>query len=98
MIQIASPIIGTDEITSVHEVLKSGILAQGPKVAELEENFARYCGTEHAVAISSGTAALHASLYAAGVGPGDEVITTPFSFIATINPIIFLGAKPVIVD
>lgn len=98
MIGIASPEIGPEEIAAVNEVLKSGMLAQGPKVAELEEAFAQYCGTKYASALNSGTAAIHCALYAAGVGPGDEVITTPFSFIATINPILFLGAKPVLVD
>ncbi len=98
MIHIASPEIGLEEIAAVNEVLTSGMLAQGPKVAELEAAFAEYCGTEYAAAVNSGTAALHAALHAAGVGPGDEVITTPFSFIATINPILFLGAKPVLVD
>lgn len=98
MITIAQPIIGDEEINAVNEVLRSGVLAQGPKVAELEENFARYCGTKYAVAVNNGTAALHAALFAAGVAEGDEVITVPFSFIATVNPIIMLGAKPVLVD
>ena len=98
MIHIASPEIGPEEIAAVNDVLQSGMLAQGPKVAELEKAFAEYCGTKYAAAVNSGTAAIHAALYAAGVGPGDEVITTPFSFIATINPILFLGAKPVLVD
>lgn len=98
MINIAAPEIGKEEIQAVNDVLKSGMLAQGPKVAELETAFAQYCGTKYAAAVNSGTAALHAALYAAGVGPGDEVVTTPFSFIATINPILFLGARPVLVD
>jgi perosamine synthetase len=98
MIAIASPIIGKEEEQAVKEVLESGILAQGPRVSLLEERFAQYCGTKFAVAVSSGTAALHAALHAAGIGPGDEVITVPFSFIATINPIIMVGAKPVLVD
>ncbi len=98
MISVASPIISKEEIESVNSVLKSGVLAQGPKVAELEEKFAALCGTRYAVAVNSGTAALHAALHAAGIGPGDEVITTPFSFIATINPILMVGAKPVLVD
>jgi perosamine synthetase len=98
LIGIASPEIGPEEIAAVNNVLKSGMLAQGPKVAELEEAFATYCGTKYAAAVNSGTAALHAALYAAGVREGDEVITTPFSFIATINPILFLGAKPILVD
>lgn len=98
MISIASPVIESEEIEAVEAVLRSGMLAQGPKVAELEEAFAAYCGSQYAVAVNSGTAALHAALFAAGVGPGDEVITTSFSFIATANPILFLGAKPVLVD
>lgn len=98
MIYIASPDVGPEETAAVNEVLKSGMLAQGPKTAELEKAFAAYCGTKYAAAVSSGTAALHTALYAAGIVPGDEVITTPFSFIATINPILFVGAKPVLVD
>lgn len=98
MIAIAAPIIESEEMNAVQAVLKSGILAQGPKVAELEATFASICGTKYAVAVNSGTAALHSALHVAGVGPGDEVITTPFSFIATINPILFVGAKPVLVD
>lgn len=98
MIQIAAPEIGSEEIAAVNEVLMSGILAQGPKVAELEAAFAAYCGTKYAAAVSSGTAAIHSALYAAGIQPGDEVITTPFSFIATINPVLFLGARPVLAD
>ena len=98
MIPIARPFIGDEEISAVNEVLKSGSLAQGPKVSELEKNFAEYCQTKYAIAVNSGTAAIHAALFAAGVGPGDEVITTPFSFIATINPILMVGARPVLVD
>ncbi|HSX06270.1 MAG TPA: DegT/DnrJ/EryC1/StrS family aminotransferase [Candidatus Saccharimonadia bacterium] len=98
MITIAAPEIGPEEIGAVNEVLKSGMLAQGPKVAEFESAFAAFCGTKYALAVNSGTAAIHAALFAAGVGPGDEVITTPFSFIATINPILMVGAKPVLVD
>jgi len=98
VIAIAVPAIGDEEIAAVNAVLASGMLAQGPKVAELEERFAAYCGTTYAVAVNSGTAAIHAALHAAGVGPGDEVITTPFSFIATINPILMCGARPVLVD
>lgn len=98
MIHIASPDVGPEETEAINEVLKSGILAQGPKVAELEKAFAAYCGTKYAAAVSSGTAALHTALHAAGIGSGDEVITVPFSFIATINPILFVGARPVLVD
>lgn len=98
MLSIAAPIIEQEEIDAVNQVLKSGMLAQGPKVAELEEAFARYCGTKYAVALNSGTAAIHCALHAASVGPGDEVITTPFSFIATINPILMTGATVRLVD
>jgi len=98
VINVAAPVIDKEEIAAVNDVLQSGMLAQGPKVAELESAFAAYCGTKYAVAVNSGTAAIHAALHAAGVGEGDEVITTPFSFIATINPILMLGAKPVLVD
>lgn len=98
MIRIAHPEISKEEIDAVNEVLNSGMLAQGPKVTELEEAFAQYCGTKYAVAVNSGTATIHAALYAAGVREGDEVITVPFSFIATINPILMLNATPVLVD
>lgn len=98
MISIAQPLIGEEEKAAVAEVLESGMLAQGPKTVALEEDFAEYCGTKYAVAVSSGTAALHASLYAAGVERGDEVITVPFTFIATANSILMQGATPVLVD
>ncbi len=98
MIHIANPLIGEEEKKAVIDVLNSGMLVQGVKVEELEKNFARYTGTEHAVAVSSGTTALHLALLAMGVGPGDEVITTSFSFIATANSILFCGAKPVFAD
>jgi dTDP-4-amino-4,6-dideoxygalactose transaminase len=98
MIPIAKPIIEDEEVEEVVKVLRSGFIAQGPKVAEFEENFAEYIGVKHAVASSSGTTALHLALLAAGVGPGDEVITTPFTFAATGNSILYVGAKPVFVD
>jgi perosamine synthetase len=98
VISIAAPIVEGEEIDAVNGVLRSGMLAQGPKVAEFEEAFAQYCGSKYALAVNSGTAAIHAALFAAGVGPGDEVLTTPFSFVATVNPIIMVGAKPVLVD
>ncbi|RLG39105.1 MAG: aminotransferase DegT [Candidatus Alkanophagales archaeon] len=98
MIRISKPIIEEDEINAAVEVLKTGYLAQGKKVEEFEERFAEFIGVEHAVAVSSGTAALHIALLAHGIGEGDEVITTPFSFIATANSILLTGAKPVFAD
>lgn len=98
MIPIAKPYIGEEEIKEVESVLKSGFIAQGPKVAEFEENYAEFVGTRHAIATSSGTTALHVALLCAGIGKNDEVITTPFSFAATANTILHVGAKPVFVD
>ena len=98
MIPVAKPLIGEEEIEEVEKVLRSGFIAQGPKVAEFEEAFANYVGAEHAVATSSGTTALHVALLALGVGKGDEVITTPFSFAATGNCALYVGARPVFVD
>ncbi len=98
MINIAKPIIGEEEIKAVIDVLKSGMLAQGKNVQEFEENFAKYIGTKYAIATSSGTTALQTSLIAHGIGNGDEVITTPFTFIASANSILSVGAKPVFVD
>jgi len=98
MIGIAEPQLGGEELEAVSSVLHSGMLAQGPKVAEFEEAFAAYIGCEHAVAVNSGTAALHCALLAHGIGKGDEVITTPFSFIASGNSILYTGAMPVFAD
>lgn len=98
MIPIAKPLIGKEEEKAVIEVLRSGKLAQGEKVAEFEEAFAKYCGTKFAVATDNGTSALIVALISAGIGPGDEIITTPFTFIATANSIVFTGAKPIFVD
>ena len=98
MIPIAKPDIGNEEIEAVNKVLRSGMIAEGKRVAEFEERFAEFVGTDHAVAVNSGTAALHAALLAHGIREGDEVITTPFSFIATTNSILFTGARPVLAD
>ena len=97
-ISIASPAISAEEIKAVERVLRSGMLAQGENVRQFEEQFASYVGSRHAVAVNSGTAALHVALLVCGIGKGDEVITTPFTFIATANAIVFCGAKPVFVD
>src|SRR3989344_7662967 len=98
MIPIAKPFLDDNEIKAVSEVLNSGMISQGPKVRELEEKFAKLCGTKYAVAVNSGTAALHTALHVAGIEQGDEVITTPFTFIATANTILMQQAKPVFVD
>ena len=97
-VPIAKPIIGEEEIENVVEVLKSGMIAQGPKVAEFEEKFAEWVGAEYGIAVNSGTAALHVALLSCGIGEGDEVITTPFTFIASGNSILYTGAKPVFAD
>ncbi|MBI5878698.1 MAG: DegT/DnrJ/EryC1/StrS aminotransferase family protein [Chloroflexi bacterium] len=98
MIPISKPYIGDAEKQAVLAVLDSGMLAQGPRVAEFEQRWARVCGVKHAIAVSSGTAALHLALLAHGIGAGDEVITTPFTFAASANSILYVGAKPVFVD
>jgi dTDP-4-amino-4,6-dideoxygalactose transaminase len=98
MIYMAKPQIGEDEKKAVMEVLDSGMLAQGPRVKAFEEAFAEMCGVKHAIATSSGTTALHVALLANGIGPGDEVITSAFTFIASSNSILFTGARPVFVD
>src|SRR5512144_2550274 len=98
MINIAKPMIGPEEKQAVLEVLDSGILAQGPRVKAFEEAFAVMCGVKHAIATSSGTTALHTALLANGIGAGDEVITSSFTFIASANSALFVGARPVFVD
>ncbi len=98
MIPIAQPLLGEEEKRAVLEVLDSGMLAQGKKVAQFEEAFAQFVGVEYAIATSNGTTALHAALLAEGLGEGDEVITTPFTFVATANAIRMAGARPIFVD
>jgi dTDP-4-amino-4,6-dideoxygalactose transaminase len=98
VIPISKPLIGEEEQRAVRDVLESGAIAQGPRVAAFEQAFAAYIGVRHAIATSNGTTALHAALLAHGIGPGDEVITTPFTFIASVNAILFCGARPVFVD
>ncbi len=98
MISIAFPLLGNEEEAAVLRVLRSGQLAQGEQVAAFEQCFAHICQVEYAVAVSSGTAALHLALLAHGIGPGDEVITSAFTFAATANVILLVGATPVFVD
>ncbi|MEN3016844.1 MAG: DegT/DnrJ/EryC1/StrS family aminotransferase [Candidatus Methanosuratincola petrocarbonis] len=97
-IPISKPSIGEEEIRSVIEVLRSGMLAQGKEVQAFESEFSEYIGVKHGVAVTNGTAALDIALKAAQVGSGDEVITTPFTFIASSNAILFQGARPVFAD
>jgi dTDP-4-amino-4,6-dideoxygalactose transaminase len=98
VISIAAPEIRDAERERVLRVLDSGQLAAGDQVEAFQREFADYCGADHGVATSNGTTALHAALHALGVGEGDTVVTTPFSFIATANAIRFCGARPVFVD
>jgi dTDP-4-amino-4,6-dideoxygalactose transaminase len=98
MIPIARPDIGPDEIAAVTEVLSSGMLAQGRKVAELESQWAEFCGVRHAVAMANGTLALMSIFTGIGLEPGDEVITVSHTFAATANAILYTGATPVFVD
>lgn len=93
-----SPKIEEDEILEIAAVMRSGWLGTGPRVAQFEHDFGVYRGAAHAVALNSCSAALHLSLLASGVGPGDEVITTPLTFCATVNAIIHTGATPVLAD
>ena len=97
-IPLSSPDITEEDIAAVTAVLRTPHLSLGPKLPEFEEKIAEYAGRRHAVAVSSGTAGLHLIVRAMGVGPGDEVITTPFSFIASANCLVFEGAKPVFAD
>jgi len=95
---LAKPYIGKEEYRAVRAVLNSGHLSLGPVYKKFEEEFAKKIGTKYACAISSGTAGLHLAVIAAGIKAGDEVITTPFSFIASANCILYVNAKPVFVD
>lgn len=97
-VQLAKPDIGQKEIDSVVEVMRSGILSIGPKVREFEKRFEDYLGIKHAIAVNSGTSGLHLLIKAYDIKEGDEVITTPFSFVATANCILFEGAMPVFTD
>lgn len=97
-IVFGSPVIGPEEIEAVTETLRTCWLGTGPRTKEFEARIAEYTGAQHAIAVSSCTAALHLSLAAHGIGPGDEVITTPMTFAATANSVVHTGATPVFVD
>ena len=97
-INIAKPMLGPEEKNAVLEVMNSGKLAQGEKVDQFEKAFSAYIGTRHAVAVGNGTIAIHLALLAHGVGKGMEVVTTPFTFIGSVTPILFCQARPVFAD
>jgi len=98
MIPYGKQYIDEEDIKAVEDVLRSDWLTTGPKVAEFESSFANYVDTKHAVAVSSGTAALHCAMYALGIGPGDEVIVPSMTFAATANCVVFQGGTPVFAD
>lgn len=97
-IPVARPLVGEEEIAAVADVMRSGMLAQGSVVTEFESRFAEYCGAAHAVGVNSGTAALHAALLAAGIGPGDTVVVPAFTFFATASSVSMCGATPLFAD
>lgn len=97
-IPISKPNVGEREIAAISEVIRSGMIAQGPKVQEFERRFAEYHGVKHAIASTNGTTALQMAMLANGIGAGDEVIIPSFSFFATASSILFTGAKPVFAD
>ena len=98
MISISKVSFSKKEVHAALMVLRSGHVTQGKEVGEFEREFAKYIGSKYAVAVFNGTAALHLALLALKIGPGDEVITTPYSFIASTNAILYVGATPVFVD
>ncbi|HEV2820559.1 MAG TPA: DegT/DnrJ/EryC1/StrS family aminotransferase, partial [Solirubrobacteraceae bacterium] len=98
MIPLAQPVLGAQEEATVLEVLRSGQLSLGPRVPAFEQAFAARLGVAHASAVSSGTAGLHLALRAVGVHDGDEVVTSPFSFVASANACLFERARPVFAD
>src|SRR5262245_16659602 len=94
----AKQYIDDDDCLAVNEVLKSDFLTTGPMAMKFEESIADYVGAKYAVAFANGTAALHGACYAAGIGPGDEVITTPITFAASANCVLYMGGTPVFAD
>jgi len=98
VIPLARPVLGAQEEAAVIEVLRSGQLSLGPRLSAFEEAFAQRLGVAHACAVSSGTAGLHLALRAVGVGEGDEVVTSPFSFVASANAVLYQHARPVFAD
>jgi dTDP-4-amino-4,6-dideoxygalactose transaminase len=98
IIKVATPQVGEQEAEAVRQVLLSGHFVSGERVRQFEERFAAYIGSGHAVAVNSGTAALHIALEAMGVGRGDEVIVPPITFFATVSAVLYLGAVPVFAD
>ncbi len=98
-IWLSSPHMGGTELKYVNEAFATNWIAPlGPNVDAFEDSLARYCGVKHAVALSSGTAAIHLALIMLGVEKGDEVITSSFTFSATVNPIVYQGATPILID
>jgi perosamine synthetase len=98
LIRLARPDVGAEELAEIEAVLESGRLTMGPKVEELEQLLAQACGVEHAVAVSSGTAALHLAILALGLEAGDEVLVPAYTFPATANVVALAGLRPVLVD
>ncbi len=98
IIKVAKPFVDEEEVQAVREVLLSGHYVSGPKVKEFEEKFADYVGVKHAVAVNSGTAALHVALASLGIGPGDEVIVPPLTFFSTVSAVLHQNAIPIFAD